>query len=142
MERQIQIRFFLTLSLLFTLTIFNTEAQHRRNGRSVGNRTVYYVVCASFSSLAEAKKACDKGSQFDFNLHVGPIYQAKANGKTVYRMCEDCYYKKEDAQKFVNQWGGWIWPSRGLAKCVYLGRYENYEDTGGDYIKMTPLKPR
>ena len=141
MKKIMQRRWLLTLVLLFSLSIINTYAQRR--GRNNSRRTVYYVVCASFSSLSEAKKASDHGSQFDFNLHVGPIYQATANGKTVYRMCEGCYYSRQAAQNFVDMYGGWIWATNGLAKCVYLGRYDNYDDTSSAlYVRMKPLTPR
>ena len=85
-------------------------------------RTVYYIVCASYSSLDKAIKHSEQMSEVLFY----PVYQATVNGKTVYRLCCECYYNQADAQKDLNgilsgfkgeDW--WIWPSKGLAKCVY-----------------------
>ncbi len=84
-------------------------------------RTVYYIVCGSYSTLAEAKSHCDNMSEVVFY----EAFEAKVNGKTVYRVCCDCYYNLADAKKDMNglyrDFGGdkWIWPSKGLAKCVY-----------------------
>ncbi len=85
-------------------------------------RTVYYIVCGSFTSLEDAIEFCDEMSEVVFY----EAFVAKANGKTVYRVCCDCYYNLADAKKDLNGiYSGfagddkWIWPSKGLAKCVY-----------------------
>ena len=70
------------------------------------------------------------------------VYKAKVNGKTVYRLCCQCYYKEADAKKDLDgifagfkgdDW--WIWPSKGRAKCVYSPQ------SPADGNKMPPLKP-
>ena len=86
-------------------------------------RTIYYIVCGSYSSLDKAIKMSEQMSEVVFY----PVYKATTNnGKTVYRLCCECYYNKADAQKDLegilsgfkgDDW--WIWPSNGLAKCVY-----------------------
>lgn len=85
-------------------------------------RTVYYIVCGSYNTLDAAIKQSEQMSEVVFY----PVYKTKANGKTVYRLCCECYYSREDAQKDLDgilsgfrgdDW--WIWPSKGLATCVY-----------------------
>ena len=85
-------------------------------------RTVYYIVCGSYSSLDKAIKMSEQMSEVVFY----PVYETTVKGKTVYRLCCECYYNQADAQKDLNgilsgfkgnDW--WIWPSKGLAKCVY-----------------------
>lgn len=97
-----------------------TTAAQAKTAKKV--RTVYYIVCGSYSSLNDAIKQSEQMSEVVFY----PVYQAKAGGKTVYRLCCECYYSREDAQKDLDgilsgfkgeDW--WIWPSKGLAKCVY-----------------------
>ncbi len=124
------------LLLLFLIVMATMSANAQR-----GRRTVYYLVNGSYSTLAEAKKACNDNSQCEVVfLRRGPIYQARANGKTVYRMCSACFYSKQKAQELANLQGGWIWPSNGLAKCVYLGYYEDENERLT--IKMKPLTPK
>lgn len=106
-------------------------------GPQGGGRTVYYVVMGSYNTL-EAAKASLRDVPDGFET---PIYEAKANGRTVYRHCISCSYSKGKAQadaRFVKDHylrDAWVWPSRGLAKCVYcpIG-------LSGDRVK--PLRPR
>ena len=51
-------------------------------------RTVYYIVCGSYTSLDKAKKQSEQMSEVLFY----PVYKTTANGKTVYRLCCECYY--------------------------------------------------
>lgn len=102
-------------------------------------RNVYYIVCGSYSSLNEAINFCDQMSEVVFYQ----VFEAKVNGKTVYRTCCDCYYNEADAKadlkgiysNYGSDW--WIWKSKGLAKCLY--RPQSPAD-GEDRIPV--LKPR
>ena len=107
---------FLLLALVLSFT-FNAQARSKKQAR-----TVYYIVCGSYSSLDKAIKQSEMMSEVVF-YHV---YKATVNGKAVYRLCCQCYYNESDAKKDLNgifagfkgdDW--WIWPSKGLAKCVY-----------------------
>lgn len=116
-------RILMLFLVMMTITI-SADAQRR-------GRTVYYVVQASYSTLAQAR---------EHNAHTVEwgelyIYKARANGKTVYRMCSACFYSKSAAQAEARKNGGWVWPSSGLARFVEGGC--NY--SGGP---DTPLRPR
>lgn len=85
-------------------------------------RTIYYIVCGSYSSLEKAIKQSEQMSEVMFY----PVYKTTVKGKTVYRLCCQCYYSKAHAEKDLegllsgfkgDDW--WIWSSKGLAKCVY-----------------------
>ena len=103
-------------------------------------RTVYYIVCGSYSSLDKAIKHSEEMSEVVFYS----VYKATVKGKTVYRLCCECYYNKADAQKdldgffssFKND-NWWIWPSKGLAKCVY--RPQSPKDGQERIPEMRPL---
>ncbi len=103
-------------------------------------RTVYYIVCGSYSSLNEAIKQSEQMSEVVFY----PVYKTTVNGKAVYRLCCQCYYSKADAEKDLegilsgfkgDDW--WIWPSKGLAKCVY--RPQSPEDGNKRITALRPL---
>ena len=58
------------------------------------------------------------------------IYKTTVNRKTVYRVCYSCHSTKAKAMQALKElkdspygdtWfkGAWIWPSRGLAQCVF-----------------------
>ena len=96
---------------------FNAQAKTKKQPR-----TVYYIVSGSYSSLDKAKKQSEMMSEVLFY----PVYKTTVKGKTVYRLCCECYYNEADAKKDLegilsgfkgDDW--WIWPSKGLAKCVY-----------------------
>ena len=117
MKRFIKISLPLLLIALMAFCAFDAQAKTKKQPR-----TVYYIVCGSYSSL---KKAIEHSEQMSEVLFY-PVYKATANGKTVYRVCCQCYYNKADAEKDLegllsgfkgDDW--WIWPSKGLAKCVY-----------------------
>ena len=117
MRRFIKISLPLLLIALMAFCALDAQAKTKKQPR-----TVYYVVCGSYSSL---KKAIEHSEQMSEVLFY-PVYKATANGKTVYRVCCQCYYNKADAEKDLegllsgfkgDDW--WIWPSKGLAKCVY-----------------------
>ena len=117
MKRFIKISLPLLLIALMAFCAFDAQAKTKKQ-----QRTVYYVVCGSYSSLKQAIKQSEQMSEVMFY----PVYKATANGKTVYRLCCQCYYNKADAEKDLegllsgfksDDW--WIWPSKGLAKCVY-----------------------
>ncbi len=112
---------------------FSAQAKSKKS-----QATIYYIVCGSYSSLDKAIKQSEMMSEVVF-YHV---YKAKVNGKTVYRLCCQCYYKEADAKKDLDgifagfkgdDW--WIWPSKGRAKCVYSPQ------SPADGNKMPPLKP-
>lgn len=107
--------------LLLCVAMGSTMAEGKAKAKS-NNRTIYYIVCGSYSSLNDAIKFCDQMSEVVFY----EVFEAKVKGKTVYRACCDCYYNLNDAKKDLegiyssfksDDW--WIWPSKGLAKCVY-----------------------
>lgn len=117
MKRFIKISLPLLLIALMAFCAFDAQAKTKKQPR-----TVYYIVCGSYSSL---KKAIEHSEQMSEVLFY-PVYKATANGKTVYRVCCQCYYNKADAEKDLegllsgfksDDW--WIWQSKGLAKCVY-----------------------
>lgn len=103
------------------------------------SRTVYYIVCGSYSTLDQAIQRADEMSEVVFYN----VYKGVAHGQTVYRLCCQCYYNKADAQKDLNgifsgfknsDW--WVWPSQGLAECVY----RPYSPEG-DNKRMPDLRP-
>ena len=107
----------LILLALMMCSCFGAHAKAKK-----ASRTVYYIVCGSYESLDEAIEFCNDMSEVVFY----EVFTAKVNGKTVYRACCDCYNNRADAKKDLNgiyrDFGGddwWIWPSQGLAKCVY-----------------------
>ena len=109
----------LPIILLAILMSISFDAQAKKKKQT---RTVYYIVCGSHSTLNEAIKHSEQISEVMFY----PVYKATANGKTVYRLCCQCYYSKADAEKdlegFLSSFKGddwWIWSSKGLAKCEY-----------------------
>lgn len=117
MRRFIKIGLPLLLIALMAFCAFDAQAKTKKQPR-----TVYYIVCGSYSSLKKAIEHSEQMSEVMFY----PVYKATANGKTVYRLCCQCYYNKADAEKDLegllsgfksDDW--WIWPSKGLAKCVY-----------------------
>ena len=123
----------LLLSLLMVATL-STEAKSKKS-----QRTVYYIVCGSYPTQEEAIRHADEMSEVVFYN----VYKATANGKTVYRLCCDCYYSKADAEKDLEGilsgfkgYDWWIWPSKGLAKCVY----RPYSPKGNGE-RMPNLKP-
>lgn len=129
-----------TLPLLLLALILGMGTETAQAKTAKKTRTVYYIVCGSYSSLDKAIKQSEMMSEVVFY----PVYKTTANGKTVYRLCCECYYSREDAQKDLDgifsgfkgdDW--WIWPSKGLAKCVYRPQ------SPADGEKRIPvLKPR
>ena len=115
----------LVLALVATCVCLSADAKEKKTS-SYG--TVYYVVVGSFDSLDEAH-------QFLYSCAdwlAGPVYKAKANGKTVYRVSPNCYRSKKEAQEHVellkqNGFSAWVWPSKGLANCVERGTGLNGE---------------
>ena len=98
---------------------------------------VYYVVIGSYESIDEAKKSTEV---LPDALDGSNIYRTTAKGKTVYRLCAGCYYKRKDAQSQVdgiNEYLGreaWVWESDGVAPCVYQGIAPSGE--------LTPMGPQ
>lgn len=126
----------LPLILLAMVLGMSFQAQGKTKKQT---RTVYYIVCGSYNSLDDAIKQSENMSEVLFY----PVYKAKVEGKTVYRLCCQCYYSLEDAQTDLDgilsgfkadDW--WIWPSKGLAKCVYRP-----ESPAGDGKRIPKLKP-
>ena len=128
----------LPLLLLALIMGIGTETAQAKTAKKA--RTVYYIVCGSYSSLDKAIKQSEQISEVVFY----PVYKATANGKTVYRLCCQCYYSEADAKKDLegilsgfkgDDW--WIWPSKGLAKCVY--RPQSPEDVNKRIPALKPL---
>ncbi|MBR5030732.1 MAG: SPOR domain-containing protein [Muribaculaceae bacterium] len=122
------------LMALMIGSAFSAQAKTKKQPR-----TVYYIVCGSYTSLDKAKKQSEQMSEVLFY----PVYKTTANGKTVYRLCCECYYNRADAEKdlkgFLSGFSGddwWIWPSKGLAKCVYRPFSPK-----GDNERIPALKP-
>ncbi len=121
-------RTFLLLFLMLTITL-NSDAQR-------GKRTYYYVVVASYSTLAEARHHNLICPDFDERW----IYKAYVNGRTVYRMCVACFTTRAKAQaciRSMRESNAWIWPCNGLAQFV-----EGPPDYGGDRAELPALRPR
>lgn len=134
MRRFIKISLPLLLIALMAFCALDAQAKTKKQ-----TRTVYYIVCGSYSSLNKAIEHSEQMSEVLFY----PVYKATVNGKTVYRVCCECYYNKADAEKdldgFLSAFKGddwWIWPSKGLAKCVY----RPYSPKG-DNERIPELKP-
>ena len=115
-------RFFKTILPVVLLAIVLSMSISTQAKTKKSQRTIYYIVCGSYSSLDKAIKQSEMMSEVVF-YHV---YKATVNGKAVYRLCCQCYYNESDAKKDLNgifegfkgdAW--WIWPSKGIAKCVY-----------------------
>ena len=101
-----------------------------------GPKKVYYVVLGSFNSLQDAKK-------FNYNTPDGlecNIYRVKVGRKTVYRACCNVFKTSKEAHETARQIqkyysiNAWVWPSNGLATCVY-------HETGLNGEPL-PLSPR
>ncbi|MBO4825630.1 MAG: hypothetical protein J5506_00125 [Prevotella sp.] len=99
-------------------------------------RKVYYVVLGSFTDLAKAKQSTEVlPDALDGNC----IYRTTDKGKTIYRLCLDCYYSRDKAQKLAKstkEFFGrdvWVWESQGVAPCVYQGILPS-----GEPARMTP----
>ncbi len=112
------------------------DAKRKSTGNS-GSRPVYYFVIGSFSSLSNAKEAM---SEYPDGYDCCPIFVAKKDGKTLYRICAGIYRTREDAlshkrtfDDFFGWEGTWIWKSNGNAKCVYRPRGYN-----GQLVPITP----
>ncbi|MBR5638967.1 MAG: SPOR domain-containing protein [Muribaculaceae bacterium] len=115
------IKFSLPLLLLALMAFSATDAQAKTKPRKQ-IRTVYYIVCGSYSSLDQAIEQSEQMSEVMFY----PVYKTTVKGKTVYRLCCQCYYSKAHAEKDLkgflsgfksDDW--WIWQSKGFANCVY-----------------------
>lgn len=133
-------KIFMPLMLLLAVVAMGTSSVQAKTKNKSKTRTVYYIVCGSYSSLDQAKKQSEQISEVLFY----PVYKTTVNGKTVYRLCCQCYYNLSDAQKdldgFLSGFKGddwWIWPSKGLAKCVY--RPFSPEGDGKRIPALTPL---
>jgi len=131
-------RIFISIAMLLAVVcVWAGNNQQRRS-----TQTIYYVVIGSFNSLQEAQ---DFNNNAPYDTVFGSIYTAKVNGRTVYRVCTDCFYSKQKAQtevnnykKWMNEAGrygaqAWIWSNRGLARCVERGMGND-----GNYFSITP----
>jgi len=105
------------LVMVMALGCFNAQGSTPKK-----TRTVYYIVCDSYSSLDKAIKASENLSEVVFY----PVYKATVKGTTKYRLCCACFYSKAKAQEQLKRYKDflmrddlWLWPSKGLAKCVY-----------------------
>ena len=113
------------------------SAKKKSHSSSGGSKPVYYFVIGSFSSLSNAKEAM---SEYPDGYDCCPIFVAKKDGKTLYRICAGIYRTREDAlshkrtfDDFFGWEGTWIWKSNGNAKCAYRPRGYN-----GQLVPITP----
>ena len=102
-------------------------------------RTLYYVVIQSFSTLDAAKARAEDMP----DALLSPVYRAVDKGKTYYRICTGCFLSRQQAeahQNEIKEFNGadtWIWATKGFADCVY--RPESLYDGA---IRIAPLTPR
>ena len=109
----------------------NGKKPHATKGRQHLSKlkTVYYVVAGSYEDRDNAIEVAQQMSEVLFY----DVYEATANGKKVYRLCSGAYKTKAAAQKALEEFkkflsiDWWIWPSKGMAKCVYI-----YPSPAGD----------
>lgn len=128
--------FLLAVLVLAACGTATMDAKRKSTGNS-GSRPVYYFVIGSFSSLSNAKEAM---SEYPDGYDCCPIFVAKKDGKTLYRICAGIYRTREDAlshkrtfDDFFGWEGTWIWKSNGNAKCAYRPRGYN-----GQLVPITP----
>lgn len=103
-------------------------------------RTLYYVVIYSFSTLDAAKARAEDMP----DALLSPVYRGVDKGKTYYRICTGCFLDRKQAEAHQreikeNFFGAdtWIWSTKGFAECVY--RPESLYDGA---IRIAPLTPR
>ena len=103
-----------------------------------GLPTVHYVVISTCNSMAEVK-------QFFYNcpdaFDCSPVYKDIEGGKTVYKICLNCYATlsgamqlRDSTNKMLGDDYAKIWSTQGLAECVYLTEYPSGEMA----IPLTP----
>ena len=103
-----------------------------------GLPTVHYVVISTCNSMAEVK-------QFFYNcpdaFDGSPVYKDIEDGKTVYKICLNCYATlsgamqlRDSTNKLFGDDYAKIWSTQGLAECVYLTEYPSGEMA----IPLTP----
>lgn len=103
-----------------------------------GLPTVHYVVISTCNSMAEVK-------QFFYNcpdaFDGSPVYKDIEDGKTVYKICLNCYATlsgamqlRDSTNKMLGDDYAKIWSTQGLAECVYLTEYPSGEMA----IPLTP----
>ena len=103
-----------------------------------GLPTVHYVVISTCNSMAEVK-------QFFYNcpdaFDGSPVYKDIEDGKTVYKICINCYATvsgamqlRDSTNKLLGDDYAKIWSTQGLAECVYLSEYPSGEMA----IPLTP----
>lgn len=103
-----------------------------------GLPTVHYVVISTCNSMAEVKQffySCPDA--FDGS----PVYKDTEGGKTVYKICLNCYATlsgarqlRDSTNKLFGDEYAKIWSTQGLAECVYLTEYPSGEMA----IPLTP----
>ena len=99
---------------------------------------VHYVVISTCNSMAEVKQffySCPDA--FDGS----PVYKDIEGGKTVYKICLNCYATlsgamqlRDSTNKMLGDDYAKIWSTQGLAECVYLTEYPSGEMA----IPLTP----
>lgn len=103
-----------------------------------GLPTVHYVVISTCNSMAEVK-------QFFYNcpdaFDGSPVYKDIEGGKTVYKICLNCYATlsgamqlRDSTNKLFGDDYAKVWSTQGLAECVYLTEYPSGEMA----IPLTP----
>ena len=103
-----------------------------------GLPTVHYVVISTCNSMAEAKQFFySSPDAFD----GAPVYKDIEGGKTVYKICLNCYATvsgamqlRDSTNKMLGDDYAKIWSTQGLAECVYLTEYPSGEMA----IPLTP----
>lgn len=84
------------------------------------NRTVYYVVMGSFTTLEEGRSTA---FNYPDGFDQGSFYKTKVNGQTYYRYVISEYYSKADARREVDNfpyYDLWIWTSPTEQTPVYI----------------------
>ncbi|MBR3101816.1 MAG: SPOR domain-containing protein [Muribaculaceae bacterium] len=112
------------LPLLLLAVLGIAVAGNAQAAKKTGKKPqkVYYLVCGSYSTLEQAKQASENMSEVLFY----PVYKAQVKGKTVYRLCCECFYSKKKALSRAEELKSmffsemWVWESNGLAECVYV----------------------
>ena len=140
MKRTIKNLLPLMLVVLVSVMAAFTADAARRTAKKTAK--VYYLVCGSYSSLDKAKEA----SEFMSEVLFYPVYKTTVKGKTVYRLCCECYYSKKKAQARARELMGmnfsgsiWVWESNGLAKCVYVPQ-SPADEPGVEGLPLVPIK--
>lgn len=127
-------RLFTLLVLIMSMTM-NPAFTAQSKGKS--SQTIYYVVVGSFTDLNKAKRF---NASAPYDTDWCGVYATTSNGRTLYRVCANCYYSKARAQnaareiKRTDKIDAWVWANKGTARCI-VGYYD---DSIGKEIPLYP----